>query len=246
MINNKNAIVTGASRGIGASVAEQLALDGYNVVINFNHSQNEAFELKDKIERQKGSCDVFKADIGNYDEAGSLVKFCEKKFGPPTLLVNNAGISKIKLFTDITPQEWDEMMRVDLKGVFNCTQHAVRHMIRNQAGKIINISSVWGMTGASCEVHYSAAKAAIIGFTKALAKELGPSNIQVNCVCPGIVMTDMMSGFQNDELEALKEEIPLGRFGNADDIANTVSFLASEKANYMTGQIISPNGGFLI
>lgn len=246
MTETKNAIVTGASRGIGAAIAERLAQDGYNVVVNFNRSEKEAVELKNRIESQNGICEVFKADIGNYGEAGKLIEFCTEKFGFPYLLVNNAGISKIKLFTDITPDEWDDMMRVDLKGVFNCTQHAVRGMIRKQAGKVINISSIWGMTGASCEVHYSAAKAAVIGFTKALAKELGPSNIQVNCVCPGIVMTDMMRGFQDDELKALEEEIPLGRFGNVTDIANTVSFLASDKSDYITGQVISPNGGFVI
>lgn len=242
----KNAIITGASKGIGRKTAEILSQNGYNVIINYNHSKEAAEELKNNIIKCGGVAEVYKADIGDSEEAKNLINFCIDKYGSLDILVNNAGISQIKLFTDITVDEWNEMIRVNLSGLFNCTQNAVKHMVSNKSGKIINISSIWGIEGSSCEVHYSTVKAGIIGFTKSLAKELGPSNIQVNCVAPGIILTDMMSGFTDCEMNELKDSIPLHRFGIEDDVANVIEFLASSKSDYITGQVISPNGGVLI
>lgn len=244
--NLKSAIVTGASKGIGRKTAEVLAANGYNVIINYNKSKDKAIELRDKIIKSGGIAEIYKADIGDYNQSKSLIDFCIDKYGSLDILVNNAGISQIKLFTDISMKEWNEMIRVNLNGIFNCTQNAVKYMVNKKHGKIINISSIWGIEGSSCEVHYSTVKAGIIGFTKSLAKELGPSNIQVNCVAPGIILTDMMNGFTDCEMDELKESIPLHRFGREDDVANVIEFLASNKSDYITGQVISPNGGVLI
>lgn len=245
-MKKKTALVTGASKGIGRRTAEALGALGYNVLINYNRSEEAAMELRERIRAGGGSAEVYKADVGSYEESQGLVDFCIAEFGGLDVLVNNAGISQIKLFTDISMAEWDEMIRVNLSGIFNCSQHAVRHMVSNKAGKIINVSSIWGMEGASCEVHYSTVKAGIIGFTKSLAKELGPSNIQVNCVAPGIIMTDMMKGFTEEEMAMMQEEIPLQRFGSVEDVVNVIEFFASERSDYITGQVISPNGGVLI
>ena len=169
-----------------------------------------------------------------------MCDFCIKNYGKIDVLVNNAGISQIKPFADITEEDWDNIMNVNLKGVYNCTKGVIDNMIHNKQGKIINISSMWGEVGGSCEVHYSASKAGIIGFTKALAKEMGLSNIQVNCVSPGIIDTEMNS---MHNLEELKNDVPLNKIGTPEDIAETVYFLASDAANYITGQVISVNGG---
>lgn len=245
-MKNKVALITGASKGIGKKTAEVLADDSYSVVINYNKSEEAALELKNKILYNGGQAEVFKADVGDYEESRELIDFCIREYGAIDVLVNNAGISQIKLFTDITMDEWNEMIRVNLSGIFNCSQNAVRSMISQKSGKIINVSSIWGMEGASCEVHYSTVKAGIIGFTKSLAKELGPSNIQVNCVAPGIILTDMMKGFSNSEMEDMREEIPLQRFGTVEDVVNVIEFFASDKSDYITGQVVSPNGGVLI
>lgn len=246
MAKEKVAVITGASRGIGSKIAEAMAAAGYSVVINYNKSEKAARAVKEKITGFGGSARIFRADVGRCEEAKALIDFCIETYGGIDVLVNNAGIAQIKLFTDISVAEWDEMVRVNLSGMFHCTQNAVKHMISNKRGKIINISSMWGMAGASCEVHYSTVKAGVIGFTKALAKELGPSDIQVNCVAPGIIFTDMMTGFSPEEMQMMQEEIPLQRFGVPEDVANTVLFLASDQSAYITGQIISPNGGMVI
>jgi 3-oxoacyl-[acyl-carrier protein] reductase len=175
-----------------------------------------------------------------------MVDFCIKKYAGLDILINNAGISQSKLFTDIEEHDWDEMININLKGVFNCAQSVLRYMLPRKRGKIINVSSVWGIVGASCEVHYSAAKAGVIGFTKALAKELGPSNIQVNCIAPGIIKTEMLDSYSPQELDDLKNSIPLMRLGRPEEIAACALFLASKDADYITGQVISPNGGFVI
>ena len=244
--NGKTVIVTGASRGIGHKTAELFARNGYNVLINYQQSRKPAEELQKLIQQAGGTAELFRADVGNYAEAEAMVDFCLAKFGAVDVLVNNAAISHTKLFTDLTPVEWQEMMRVILNGVFNCTQNAARYMIRQKQGKIINLSSIWGITGASCEVHYSTAKAGVIGFTKALAKELGPSHIQVNCVAPGVIETDMLSEYTAEVLEELRQETLVKRLGTPEDIARVILFLASEKADYITGQVVSPNGGFLV
>lgn len=233
----KTVLITGASRGIGASIAEGFANAGYNVAINYNNSYDKALELK---ERLKGNVEIYKADVGNFSEAKELCRQCIEKFGRIDILVNNAGISQIKPFADISEDEWDEMMKINLKSVFNLSKNVIDGMIHRKEGKIINIASIWGEVGGSCEVHYSTAKAGIIGFTKALASELALSNIQVNCVSPGIIDTYMNNMHNLDEL---KKDVPMNRIGTPEDIANTVLFLASYKANYITGQVISVNGG---
>ncbi|MBR6682639.1 MAG: SDR family oxidoreductase [Clostridia bacterium] len=245
-MNSKNAVITGASRGIGRAIALLFSKNGYNVVINYKSNDEKAAQLKNEIEQNGGIAEIFKADIGNYDEAKGLIDFCTEKFGQLDVLVNNAGIAQIKLFTDITQAEWSEMIKTNLTGVFNCSQLATRQMLKEHSGSIINISSMWGQVGASCEVHYSTVKAGIIGLTKALAKELAPSNIRVNCIAPGVIDTDMMRGFTEDELTDIKNDIPLGRLGTPNDIAELALFLASEKAGYITGQIIGSNGGYVI
>ncbi len=245
-MNGKNAVITGASRGIGRAIALLFAKNGYNVVINYKNTKEKAEQIKNEIIENGGVAETYRADVGNCDEAEKLIAFCIEKFGSIDVLVNNAGIAQIKLFTDITSNEWNDMVKTNLTGVFNCSQFATKQMLKEHSGSIINISSMWGQVGASCEVHYSTVKAGIIGFTKALAKELAPSNIRVNCIAPGVIETDMMQGFTDDELAEIKSEIPIGRFGTPNDVAELALFLASEKAGYITGQIISQNGGMVI
>ena len=245
-MNNKTAVITGASRGIGRAIAETFAANGYNVVINYNNSQAEAQSIKEQLDKKGFSCSVFKADVSKYDEAKALIDFCIQQYGKIDVLVNNAGISEIKLFTDITPDEWKRMLDTNLTSVFNCSQNALKYMISEHSGSIINVSSMWGVSGASCEVHYSASKAGVIGLTKALAKEVGLSNIRVNCIAPGVIMTDMMKSFDQTDLDAIKEEIPLNKFGTPEDVANMALFLASDKAGFITGQIFGVNGGQVI
>lgn len=242
----KTAVITGASRGIGRETARRMAKEGYNVVINYNRSKSEAISLYEELSGQGLSAIVFQADVTNRKQVEAMIEAGIKAFGCIDVLINNAGIAQSRLFTDISESEWDLMMDVHIKGMFNCCKGVIPQMVKRKNGKIINVSSIWGMTGASCEVHYSAAKAAVIGFTKALAKELAPSNILVNCVAPGVVDTDMLCDFSETELNALIKEIPLQRIGKPDAVAAAIRFLASDDANYITGQILSPNGGFVI
>lgn len=244
--NRKTVIITGASRGIGKATAKLFSEKGWNVLINYSASANEAFALRQHLQLQGGKADVYQADVTDRKKVKQMIKYCFNKYGNIDVLVNNAGVSKQSLFSDITASEWDEILAVNLTGVFNCCQSVLPVMLKNKCGKIINVSSIWGMVGASCEVHYSAAKAGVIGLTKALAKELGPSNIQVNCVAPGIIETDMLSEFTIDELSDLKEATPLMKLGRSRDVANCIFFLASEEADFLTGQVLSPNGGFVI
>lgn len=237
----KAAIITGASRGIGRAVAYRLAEDGYIPVINYLKSREKA----EKIASETGGM-AFCADTADSSAVKNMIDTACKKTGGIDVLVNNAGISVSGLFTDITPEQEQRIIDVNLKGVLNCTRHAVPYMISRKKGRIISISSMWGEVGASCEVHYSAVKAAVIGFTKALAKELGPSGITVNCIAPGVIMTDMNSAYTEDELNILKEETPLMRLGTPEDVAGAVSFLASDSADFITGQILGVNGGFVI
>lgn len=246
MVSLKNVIVTGASRGIGKSIAELLANNGYNILINYNYSENNAFDLYNRLKSEGLSVRLFKADVSKRDEVKSMMEYCIKEFGSIDILINNAGISQEKLFTDITDEDFDNIININLKSVFYCCQEALKYILPNKRGKIINISSVWGIVGASCEVHYSASKAGVIGLTKALSKELGPSNIQVNCIAPGIIKTDMLCDYTDNELNDLKYNTPLMRLGNPNDIAGCVLFLASSHSDFITGQVISPNGGFVI
>ena len=245
-MSKKTVVITGSSRGIGRACAILFAKNNYNVVINYNKSKELAEELFNDLKEAGYSVDIFKADIYNRFEANSLINHCIGKFGKIDVLINNAGISQNKLFTDITDDDWNEMMGTNLNGIFYTTQKALQYMLPECSGKIINISSIWGMVGGSYEVHYSTSKAAIIGMTKALAKELGPSNIQVNCIAPGVIQTDMLNDIDEEIIEGLREETPLMRIGTVDDIANCALFLASDKSDFITGQVISPNGGFVI
>ena len=242
---NKTAVITGASRGIGKATAIEFARNGYNVLANYNNSEKEASELEKMLTEEGYSIKVFKADVSKSSEADAMIEYCLKEFGGLDVLVNNAGISQDKLFTDITDDDWERMMSVNVTSVFNCSRKALQHMIWEKSGSIINITSMWGETGGSCEVHYSASKAAIIGMTKALAKEVGPSNIRVNAVSPGVIMTDMCAYYGEETLNELKEETPLMKLGKPEDIAETVYFLA-EKGNFITGQVIGVNGGMVI
>ena len=242
----KTVLITGASRGIGRETARLFSSEGWQVAVNYNASEDAAFSLVSEIRGRGGSALAVKADVSDPAEVRAMHEAVLRAFGGVGVLVNNAGIAQSKLFTDITDEDWDEMFSVNVKGVFNCCRHVLPSMIRRKKGKIINVSSVWGIVGASCEVHYSAAKAAVIGLTRALAKEVGPSGIQVNCVAPGVVDTDMNSGLGPGTLEELRLETPLGMLGKTSDIANVILFLASGKADFITGQVISPNGGFLI
>lgn len=246
MKEGKSVIITGSSKGIGKTLAIFFAIKGYKVLINYKDSGKEAKKLYNRLKEKGCQVEIFKADVSNRQEVDEMVQYCVDKFGSIDILINNAGIAQWKLFAEITQKDWDTMVSINLTGVFNCTQSVLKHMLKNKDGKIINISSIWGIVGASCEVHYSAVKAGIIGMTKALAKELGPSNIKVNCIAPGVIRTDMTSGFAEGELLELKSNTPLLKLGSTKDIGATALFLASKRADFITGQVISPNGGFVV
>lgn len=240
----KTVIVTGGSRGIGATIVKELAKNNYNVVLNYNNSTEAAKKIKKELEEQNIKIEIFKADVSKREEVKQLVEFTLEKFKNIDVLINNAGISQSKIFVDLTDEDWNKMMQTNLNSVFYCTQEVLENMIHNKKGCIINISSIWGLTGASCEVHYSVSKAGIDGMTKALAKELGPSNIRVNSIAPGIIITDMCGDYTEEELKDIKEQIPLQRLGETIDIARCVKWLIEDE--YTTGQVISPNGGWVI
>ncbi len=242
----KTVLITGASRGIGAACARRFAREGYRIAIHYNTNKTAAEAVQSDLMAIGTETILLHADLADAEQVTNMFCKMEKEFGSADVLINNAGIAQQKLFTDITEEDWRRMMGVDLDGVFRCTQHALRPMIRNHTGCIINISSMWGQIGASCEVHYSAAKAAVIGLTKALAKEVGLSGVRVNCIAPGVISTKMNAAFSADVLDELKEETPLYRLGTPEDVANTAAFLASDSAAFITGQIIGVNGGFVI
>ena len=242
----KNVLVTGASHGIGRATATLFAEKGYNVAINYNSSPEEAQTLVDELTAKGCNVMAVKANVAKRAEVEEMFAQISKTFGDVHILVNNAGIESQKLFTDVSEAEWDKIFDVNMKGVFNCTQMALKSMIREHYGKIINVSSVLGIMGSSCEVPYSSSKAAVIGFTKALAKEVGPSNINVNTVAPGVIDTKMNRRIDPAIIERLKQQTPLGTIGTCEDIAEAVLFLASEGAKFITGQVLSPNGGLVI
>ena len=244
---NKTVLITGAAKGIGAEIARRFAKEGYNVCINYNTSYTKAKELLDELSKYKIQVLILKADITKREQVNKMIKEVLDNFGKIDVLVNNAGISEYKLFIDLTYDDVVRMLNTSIVGTFNVTQEVLKKsMIKEKNGKIINISSIWGISGASLEVNYSTAKAGIIGMTKALAKELAPSNITVNAVAPGAIYTDMLNDLIDEDIKNLENEIPLGRIGNTNDISGCVYFLASEDARYITGQVISPNGGFVI
>lgn len=240
----KIAIVTGASKGIGREIAKQLARNGIKIIANYNRSEKEAIELKKELAEENIMIDIIKADISKREEAKQLAKFVLEKYHKIDILINNAGISEYKIFTDETDEDWNRIINTNLYSAFVMTQEIIPNMIHHKNGCIINISSIWGIVGASLEVLYSISKAGMNGLTKALAKELGPSNIRVNAIAPGIIDTKMNSRFSKEELKQIQEEIPLERLGQSEDITKCVKWLIED--NYTTGQIISINGGWVI
>ena len=240
----KTIIVTGGSRGIGASIVRVLANNGYNVVLNYNKSEEMAQKAKEEYTNKGYNVEIFKADVSKRKDVKRLIEFTLDKFGTIDAVVNNAGIDNEKLFQEITDEDWSNVINNNLYSVFCMCQEAIPTMINKKSGCIINISSIYGTDGGSFAVAYSASKAGIIGITKSLAKELGPSNIRVNAIAPGIIDTDMNKGFSKEDIEAIKEEIPLGRIGEGVDIAKCVKWLIEDE--YTTGQVIKIDGGWYL
>lgn len=241
---SKVIIITGASRGIGRETAKLLARNGHTVIANYNKSEEKAKELQDELKKENINIDIYKADVSKREECKSLVEYAIEKYKHIDVLVNNAGISIWGQFTDLTDAEIEEIIRTNLYSAIAMSQEVSKHMIHEKQGCIINMSSIWGMVGASCEVAYSVTKAGIDGLTKALAKELGPSNIRVNSIAPGAIETEMNSKLTNEEKAVLKMETPLGKLGKPIDIAKAINWLIEDE--FTTGQIISPNGGWVI
>lgn len=241
---NKVVIVTGASRGIGRGIAEYLARNGFLVIANYNKSEKEAEELKQMLVNDNIFIEIYKADVSKREEVRELVQYTIDKYGKIDVVINNAGIDQIKMFLDITDDDWDLMIKTNLNSVFYMCQEALPYMIRRKEGSIINISSIWGLKGASCESAYSVTKAGIDALTKSLAKEIGPSNIRVNSIAPGIIDTDMNKFLSEDEKKEIIEEIPLQRIGKVEDVAKCAKWLIEEE--YITGQIIQLDGGWFI
>ncbi|MBR2715258.1 MAG: SDR family oxidoreductase [Ruminococcus sp.] len=243
----KTALVTGASRGIGTACAIALSKMGYNIVLNYNKSEEKAENLANIITENYG-VDVMcvKADVSDKTAVDEMVSKALEKFNCIDVLVNNAGVSSVKLFTDTTVDDWNEIISTNLTSVYNVTHAVLPSMLRNHSGNVVNIASMWGEVGASMEVAYSASKAGVIGLTKALAKEVAPSSIRVNCVSPGVIMTDMMSSFSDEDIKLIREDIPLDVLGTAKNVADAVAFLVSDKAQFITGQVLSVNGGMVI
>lgn len=244
IMNKKTVLITGSSRGIGKAIAVKFAKKGYHVVINCAHNEEELLKTKTEIEGYQVSCHAYLGDMGDYDAAKELFGQIRKLYGNVDVLVNNAGISYVGLFTDMKPEDWNRVITTNLTSVYNCCSLAIPDMVKNKYGKIINISSVWGNVGASCEVAYSASKGGMNAFTKALAKELAPSNIQVNAVACGAIDTEMNRFLTNDELMQLIDEIPANRLGRAEEVADLVYHLAY-KNEYLTGQIIGLDGAWI-
>lgn len=240
------ALVTGASGGIGRAIAVALARDGYTIAVHCYRNEKKAQEVCDEITAMGGTAEVFVCDITDADAVDYMVNEICRTLGCVTVLVNNAGIAQQKLFTDLSVDEWQQMMAVHVDGAFYACRAVLPDMIRAHSGAIVNVSSMWGQTGGSCEVHYSTAKAALIGLTKALAKEVGPAGIRVNCVAPGVIRTEMLAELSRDTLNDLEEETPLCRLGTPEDVAAAVAFLVSDGAGFITGQVLAPNGGIVI
>lgn len=239
----KVVFVTGGAKGIGSAIVKRFIKDGYKVAFTYNNSEDRAQALANELGEK---CKAYKLDITDSNAVNTVIADVEKSFGEIFVLVNNAGIAEQSLFTDITDDMWHKMIETNLSGAFYCSRAVLKYMINRKCGKIINISSIWGETGGSCEVHYSVSKAGLIGMTKALAKEVGLSGITVNCVSPGVILTDMTSHFDEDTMNELKEETPLNKIGTPEDVAGAVSFLASSDADFITGQDLAVNGGMNI
>ena len=243
---DKVVLITGSSRGIGRAIAEVLAEDGYAIALNCRKNNRQVEELYSCLQEKGVRCGVYCGDVANYQGVEAMAQAIRRELGPVTALVNNAGFAQQKLFTELTPEEWRRMLAVHLDGAFNTCRVFLPEMITRHQGAIVNIASMWGETGGSCEVHYSAAKAGLIGLTKALAKEVGPAGIRVNCVSPGVIDTAMLDNLDEKTRLELAEESPLCRLGSPMDVAQAVAFLLSDRAGFITGQVLSPNGGIVI
>ena len=242
-MRERTVLITGGSRGIGAASVRAFAGAGYRVAFSYHSHEAAARALEEEL---GGWTRAFRADVADPAQVRRLFEECRSAFGPAEILICSAGIAQQKLFTDLTDQDWQRMLDVDLSGAFYCCRQALPDMIRARWGRILLVSSMWGQTGGSCEVHYSAAKAGLIGLGKALAKEEGPSGVTVNILAPGVVDTDMMAGFSPEDKQALAEETPVGRLGSPEEMARTLLFLAGEESGYITGQVLGQNGGLVI
>jgi len=239
---NKVVIVTGGARGIGKAIVLSLAEVGYKVVLNYNKSEKEALEIKELLTEKGQIVEIYKADVSKKEEVEGLVNFTIQKFGKVDVLINNAGIYNFNLIQDIEEAEWDEIINTNLKSVFLCSQAVIKDMLKRKDGLVINISSIDGEKGAAGEVHYVASKAGIDGITKALARELGPSNIRVNSIAPGAINTDMNKDITDEDWKVVIDETPLRKLGKPEDVAKCVKWLIDDE--FMTGQVISINGGW--
>lgn len=242
----KTVLITGASRGIGAATALRLAKEGYRIMINYNRSKEKALRLQGEIRKMGVDCLALQADVSQLSQVDEMFQIIEERFKGVDILINNAGIDQYKLFQDISPKDWDRIFDVNVKGVYHTIHRALPYMLSKHHGKILNMSSIWGVVGGSMETHYSATKGAINALTKALAAELGYSGITVNALAPGSIQTDMMGELSSENICQLEEDIPMGRLGTTEEIAELIAFLVSDKNSYMTGQVISPNGGMVI
>ena len=242
----KTAFITGASRGIGRAIAKQLALDGYRVGINYLQSTEKAEALVSELRALGCNAIAVQADVSDAEAITCAIRTVEQTFSPIDLLVNNAGIAQQDLFQYTDATLWRRLFAVNVDGAYHTIQAVLPAMIARRAGSIVNISSMWGLRGASCEVTYSATKAALIGLTRSLAMELAPSHIRVNCVAPGVIHTDMVDQLGEETISALCEQTPIGRLGTPEDIAQAVAFLASDKASFITGQVLTADGGFIL
>ena len=243
---DKIALVTGASRGIGRAIAARLAREGWSVCINYIERQDKAEELASLLSAEDCSVMTYRADVASREQVTAMVEEIKRRFGPVSLLVSNAGVAGQCLIQKVTDSMWDRYFNVNVRGAFNCVQAVLPEMIHEKQGCIVTISSIWGLRGASCEVTYSATKAALIGLSRSLAVELAPSGIRVNCIAPGVIDTDMLDALPQEIMDSLAEETPMGRIGKPEDIAGAVSFLASESAGFVTGQVICADGGFIV
>ncbi len=242
---NKTALITGSSRGIGRATALKLAEEGYNICINYIERGDLADELAAELKSRGHEAIAFQADVADRNQVDAMVSEVTGRFGKVDLLVNNAGVAGQALFQDVTDEMWDRYFSVNLNGARNTIQAVLPGMLHSKSGVIVNVSSIWGLHGASCEVTYSCTKHALIGLTRSLAMELAPSNIRVNCVAPGVINTDMVQVLGKEVLDELADQTPLGRLGTPEDIAEAICFLASDKASFITGQVLVSDGGFV-
>ena len=240
----KTVLVTGGAKGIGSAISISFAKEAYFVIVHYNRSEKKAIALREEIINKGQKCEILKADLSKEEEIEKMFYVIGKRFHFVDVLINNCGISQQKLFLDTSLKDWEEVFSVNLFSMFFCCKKILPNMIREKKGNIINISSVWGEVGAAFETIYSSSKAAVIGFTKALAKEVALSGINVNCIAPGVIKTDMLDFLKEEETEELKERIPIGRIGSPFDVANAALFLADEKSSYINGEILDVGGGF--